>query len=74
MWNNRAAWHTCSLTLPPQNVKIMSMRQRVKEAMDFIREQTKDLSEERYEEFLEQLKFELAAESELCCWGDPEEE
>lgn len=74
MWNNRAAWHTCSLTLPPQNVKIMSMRQRVKEAMDFIREQTKDLSEERYEEFLEQLKFELEAESELCCWGDSEEE
>lgn len=58
----------------PQNVKIMSMRQRVKEAMDFIREQTKDLSEERYEEFLEQLKDELGAESELCCWGDPEEE
>ena len=56
MWNNRAAWHTCSLTLPPQNVK------------------TKDMSEERYEEFLEQLKFELEAESELCCWGDPEEE
>ena len=52
----------------------MSMRQRVKEAMDFIREQTKDLSEERYEEFLEQLKDELEAESELCCWGDPKEE
>lgn len=52
----------------------MSMRQRVKEAMDFIREQTKDMSEERYQEFLEQLKFELEAESELCCWGDLEEE
>ena len=49
----------------------MSMRQRVKEAMDFIREQTKDLSEECYEEFLEQLKFELEAKSELCCWGRP---
>lgn len=62
------------MTRMPQNVKIMSMRQRVKETMGFIREQTKDLSEERYEEFLEQLKFELEAESELCCWGDPEEE
>lgn len=64
----------CSLAPMPQNVKMMSMRQRVKEAMDFIREQTKDLSEERYEEFLEQLKDELEAESELCCWGDPKEE
>lgn len=63
-----------SLTLPPQNVKAMSMRQRVKEAMDFIREQTKDLSEERYEEFLEQLKFELESETELCNWGDPDDE
>lgn len=52
----------------------MSMRQRVKEVMDFIREQTKDLSEERYQEFLEQLKFELEAEAELCCWGDLDEE
>lgn len=63
-----------SLTLPPQNVKAMSMRQRVKEAMDYIREAAKDLSEERYEEFLEQLKFELEAEAELCNWGDPDDE
>lgn len=52
----------------------MSMRQRVKEAMDYIREAAKDLSEERYEEFLEQLKFELEAEAELCIWGDPDDE
>ena len=52
----------------------MSMRQRVNEAMDCIRQLTQNLSEEQYADFLEQLKFEIEAEAELCCWNDPDEE
>ncbi len=52
----------------------MSMRQRVKEAMDTIRTQVRDLDDGRYEEFLEQLKFEIESEIELCGWHSMESE
>ena len=72
MWNNRVVWHTCSLTLPPQNVKIMSMRQRVKEAMDAVRAQARGLDDSQYEEFLDQMRFEIESEIELCGWHSTE--
>ena len=68
MWNKRAAWHTCSLTLPPLNVKFMGIRQRVKEAMDAVRAQARDLDDSQYEEFLDQMRFEIESEIELCGW------
>ena len=68
MWNNRAAWHTCFLTLPPPNVKDMGIRQKVKEAMDAVRAQARDLDDSQYEEFLDQMRFEIESEIELCGW------
>lgn len=46
----------------------MSIRQKVKEAMDAVRMQARDLDERQYEEFLDQLKFEIESEIELCGW------
>ena len=72
MWNNRAAWHTCSLTLPLPNVNDMGIRQKVKEAMDVVRAQARDLDDSQYEEFLDQIRFEIESEIELCGWHSTE--
>ena len=65
-------WHTCSLTLPLPNVKDMGIRQKVKEAMDAVRAQARDLDDSQYEEFLDQMRFEIESEIELCGWHSTE--
>lgn len=44
--------------------------------MDAIRSLSRDMDEDHYETFLEQLKFEIEQEIELCFWhiDDPSEE
>lgn len=46
----------------------MSERKRISAAMDAIRTLTADLDEKGYEEFLDQLKYEIEQEIELCFW------
>lgn len=52
----------------------MTPRQFVKDVMQHIREFTNTLSEEAYNEYLEQLIFELEDERQRCCWTNPEDE
>ena len=40
----------------------------VKETMDAVRAQARGLDDSQYEEFLEQMKFEIESEIELCGW------
>lgn len=49
----------------------MGIRERVKETLDFIFEQTRDMDMRQYEEFLEVLRFELVSERELRDWLEP---
>lgn len=53
---------------------LTAMRQKVNDAMAYIREHTQDLDEEQYADFIEQLKFELDAEVELHNWEYQDEE
>ena len=46
----------------------MGIRQKVKEAMDAVRAQARDLDDSQYEEFLDQMRFEIESEIELCGW------
>lgn len=36
--------------------------------MDTLRAQARDLDDSQYEEFLDQIKFEIESEIELCGW------
>lgn len=36
--------------------------------MDAVRAQARDLDDSQYEEFLDQMKFEIESEIELCDW------
>ncbi len=49
----------------------MGIREKVKETLDFIFEQTRDMDLSQYEEFLEELRFELVSEAELRGWLEP---
>lgn len=51
----------------------MTPRQFVEQEMDRIRELTSGLSEERYDEYLQQLILELENERQLLCWNDMDE-
>ena len=50
----------------------MGIRQKVKEAMDAVRAQARDLDDSQYEDFLDQMKFEIESEIELCGWHSTE--
>lgn len=49
----------------------MGIKERVNETVRFIEEQTRDMDMQQYEEFLEELRFELASERELRDWLEP---
>lgn len=38
--------------------------------MSFIRDKTKEMSDERYLDFLDQLRYEIESEMEKMCWMD----